>query len=158
MEHDWPAVECRPPDRPRALPLARRQSTRPAAGGSVTNQMLRRVSTASPVASPQHTKESYNRWCQKIHSKSNKWNLDLYVAVAVCRSTWLCLPLLWTLSYIDASSFNSSSRITSVWNSLAAREKFDGCDVPNNGRILKYAPECFEVLLCRSFYHKRTAQ
>ena len=28
----------------------------------------------------------------------------------------------------------------------------------NNGRVLKYAPECFEVLLCRLFYDKRTAQ
>jgi len=30
--------------------------------------------------------------------------------------------------------------------------------VATNGRVLKYAPECFEVLLCRCFYHKITAQ
>jgi len=38
------------------------------------------------------------------------------------------------------------------------------CNRPNsvrlvaNGRVLKYAPGCFEVLLCRSFMIKRTAE
>jgi len=35
----------------------------------------------------------------------------------------------------------------------------DGChSCINNGRVLKYDPGCFKVLLCRSFMIKRTAQ